>query len=101
VAAKRADILGNRVMLLGAVVYLLEWVAIIPAGDTGPVDPDNRSPRAVFDLYAAHPRTVGFLASWVSLVLLGRIVLVLGLRSAHRTASHDRWSSMLRSGRWP
>jgi hypothetical protein len=89
VAAKRADIVGNRVMLLGAVVYLLEWVAIIAAGDTGPVDPGTRSPRAVFDLYAAHPRAVGFLASWVSLVLLGRIVLVLGLRSALRTAGHD------------
>jgi hypothetical protein len=59
VAAKRAEIVGNRVMLLGAVVYLLEWVAIIPAGDTGPVDPDTRSPRAVFDLYAAHPVTIG------------------------------------------
>ncbi len=82
---ERTEVVGNRVMLTGAVLYLLEWVAIIAAGSTGPADPES-SPRAVFDVYASHPRAVGFMAGWLSVVLLGRIVLMLGLRAALRAA---------------
>lgn len=82
---RRSEVVGNRVMLAGAVLYLLEFVAIIPVGNGGPADPGTNR-QAIVAMYQAHPRAVGFLAGWLSLVLLGRVVLMLGLRAALRAA---------------
>ena len=75
-------------MLAGAVMYLLEWVAIIPAGDSGPADPSLAASK-VPALYTSHPTAVAFLTTWVSVVLLGRVLLVLGIRSALRSVGAD------------
>src|SRR4051794_27349682 len=80
----RPAITGNRLVLAGAVMYLLEWAAIFPAGDSGPSDPGTASNK-VLGLYTAHPTAVTFLATWCSVVLLGRVLIILGIRAALRS----------------
>jgi hypothetical protein len=80
----RPAIQGNRWVLIGAVLYLLEWVAIIPAGDSGPADPGSTRDE-VLALYQDHPKAVLFITTWCSLVLLGRILIVSGIRQALRS----------------
>jgi hypothetical protein len=83
----RPAIVGNKWVLTGAVMYLLEWVAIIPAGNTGPADPGS-SKAEVLKLYQDHPKAVLFIATWCSLVLLGRVLIVTGVRDALRSIGH-------------
>jgi hypothetical protein len=80
----RPAIQGNRWVLIGAVLYLLEWVAIIPAGESGPADAGS-SRDEVLALYQDHPKTVLFLTTWCSLVLLGRLLIVTGIRQSLRS----------------
>lgn len=80
----RPAIQGNRWVLLGAVLYLLEWVAIIPAGDSGPADAGS-SREEVLALYRDHPKAVLFITTWCSLVLLGRVLIVSGIRRSLRS----------------
>jgi hypothetical protein len=84
VAVERPAITGNRLVLAGSVLYLLEWVAIIPAGDSGPSDPGTASDQ-VLGLYTGHPTAATFLATWCAVVLVGRILLILGIRDALRS----------------
>jgi hypothetical protein len=84
----RTDIVGNKWVLAGAIIYLLEWVAIVPAGNSGPADPGS-SNSAVLKLYQDHPKTVLFLATWCSLVLVGRVLMISGIRSAVRSTGAD------------
>lgn len=84
----RPNISGNKWVLAGAITYLLEWVAIIPAGNTGPADP-GASRADVLKLYHDHPKAVLFIASWCSLVLLGRVLIIAGIRSAVRSTGDD------------
>ena len=44
--------IGNRLALIGAVVYLLEWVAILAASPPGPLGPGT-APSDVVDAYSA------------------------------------------------
>jgi hypothetical protein len=85
---EKPAITGNRLVLAGALLYLLEWVAIIPAGDSGPSDPGTAADK-VLGLYTAHPTAVTFLATWCSVVLLGRVLLILGIRAALRSVGRD------------
>ncbi|HUR13576.1 MAG TPA: DUF4386 family protein [Mycobacteriales bacterium] len=83
---ERSGVVGNRWVLGGAMLYLLEWVAIIPAGDSGPADPgSNRS--EVLKLYQDHPRAVLLITTWCAVVLLGRVLIMTGLRQSLRTAA--------------
>ena len=88
--AQREPLVGNRLMLIGAVMYLLEWVAIIPAGETGPSELGTTSTSTIVGLYHDNARGAGFIAGWCALVLAGRILIVLGVREALRDARH-RW----------
>jgi hypothetical protein len=81
---ERPVIVGNRWVLTGAVLYLLEWVAIIPAGNSGPADP-GKSRAEVLKLYQDHPKAVMLLVTWVSVVLLGRVLIITGIRAALRS----------------
>ncbi|HEU4568348.1 MAG TPA: hypothetical protein VFR99_09965 [Marmoricola sp.] len=74
-------LVGNRLVLAGAVGYLLEWVAIIVAGVGVPLGA-AASGHDVAAAYAGHADSLGWAAGWFSVVLLGRVVLVAGLRSA-------------------
>jgi hypothetical protein len=80
---ERRQIQGNRWALVGAVLYLLEWAAILPAGSTGPADPGS-SQQEVLALYQDHRSLVMFMVTWCSVVLLGRLLIMTGVRAALR-----------------
>ena len=82
--APRGELVGNRWVLVGAIVYLLEWVAIIWAGLVG-VDAlvtrgtDGADLQASYD---GHADAVASMAGWFAVVLLGRVLVFIGLRHA-------------------
>lgn len=80
---RQDELVGNRLALTGAIVYLLEWVAIIAVGDSGPALPGTSRAETV-QTYADNPGGQAFMASWFSLVLVGRIALAIGIRDAFR-----------------
>lgn len=87
----RAGLVGNRWVLVGAVAYLLEWVAIIWAGAVG-VDATvtrGTSPADVMASYAGHEDAVYAMAGWFAVTLLGRVLLFIGLRRALVDSGHD------------
>src|SRR5918992_193671 len=78
-------VVGNRLMLVGAVVYLLEWVVIVPyAGHV--LETADLSPTEAAEQYADEADGAAIMAGWFSVVLLGRIALAAGLRGALRQA---------------
>lgn len=73
-------LVGNRLALAGAIIYLLEWVGII-GFNTGNVPAAQGAKAAeVVAQYAQHGTGVELLAGWLSLVLLGRILFIAGIR---------------------
>jgi hypothetical protein len=79
----RAPLVGNRLMLIGAVLYLLEWVAIIAANVSVPLGADA-SRHALLTGYAGRADALGWAAGWFSVVLVGRILIMVGLRTSLR-----------------
>lgn len=79
--SQRHTLVGNRLVLAGAALYLLEWVAIIAAHVGVPVGPTG-TVGGIADAYTGHVNAFGWAAGWFSVVLLGRVVLVAGLRAA-------------------
>jgi hypothetical protein len=71
---------GNRLVLIGAVMYLMEWVAIIAASPDAPFGPGT-GPAEVIAGYAGQAEKLGWAAGWFSVVLVGRVVFVVGLRA--------------------
>lgn len=80
--AARRHLVGNRLALAGTVLYFLEWVVIPFLPATLPTDRLGHSPAATVADYAHHPGRVALVAGWFSVVLVGRVVFVAGLRSA-------------------
>jgi hypothetical protein len=80
----RDVLVGNVWVLVGAVLYLLEWVAIIWAGTVGVGAQVTRGTAVadVMDTYAGHEDAVYAMAGWFAVVLLGRVLLFVGLRRA-------------------
>ena len=74
--------------LVGTVLYFLEWVGIAFLPGSLPTHRLGRNPAATIADYAHHPGTVAFVAGWFSVVLLGRIVFVAGLRRALTDSRH-------------
>ena len=82
--AARDGLVGNRWVLIGGVVYLLEWVAIIWTGALGVGETVTRGTALddLVDSYTGHVDAVATMAGWFSVVLLGRILVFIGLRHA-------------------
>src|SRR4051812_441194 len=80
-ADTQGQLVGNRVVLIGAVLYLLEWVAIFAANLSVPVGADATGSQLA-NGSIGHEDALGWAAGWFSVVLLGRILIVTGLRSA-------------------
>ena len=80
---------GNRLALVGAILYLLEWAFIIPSGVRVPLD--GSSPTQIAAAYMTQP-SGGFalLFAGLSVVLLGRIAFIAGLRNALRQTNETR-----------
>jgi hypothetical protein len=74
-------LVGNRLVLIGAVLYLLEWVAIIAAHLDAPGGAASTAAR-VASAYTGNTDAYAWAAGWFSVVLLGRILLMIGLREA-------------------
>jgi hypothetical protein len=65
-----AALVGNRWVLVGGLVYLLEWVAIISAGiaGVGEVASVGRSVDQLLNSYVGNLDAVAFLAGWFAVV---------------------------------
>ena len=75
------SLVGNRLVLAGAVMYLLEWVAIIAANVDAPLGAEQSTPH-VLTAYDGRVQALGWAAGWFGIVLLGRVLIVIGLRTA-------------------
>lgn len=75
--------------LAGAIIYLLEWVGII-GFNTGDV-PGAQGAKAadIVAQYTQHGTGIELLAGWLSLVLLGRILFVVGIRDGLRKSGAE------------
>jgi hypothetical protein len=89
VVPARRQLAGNRLALAGVAMYFLEWVGIaafnlgnVPAGQ-------GTSPAEILGQYTQHGPGIQLLAGWLSLVLLGRILFVAGIRDALRRSGAD------------
>ncbi len=77
----RPTLVGNRLVLLGALLYLLEWVAIIAAKVNAPLGA-GASTRDLLAAYEGRVQSLGWAAGWFSVVLLGRVLIMIGLKTA-------------------
>jgi hypothetical protein len=82
-------LVGNRLALVGAVLYLLEWVAIIAAAVNVPASFDAGSTDVV-KAYSGHAGAFGWAAGWFSVVLLGRVLFTVGVRTALRESGRPQ-----------
>jgi len=85
----RGGPVGNRLALAGAVLYLLEWVAIIGAAPPGPFGPGT-SHHSIYSSYATHAGGASFAAAWFAVVLVGRILFVAGVKASLRDRPRER-----------
>ena len=89
VTTERHPLVGNRLALAGVIIYFLEWVGIV-AFDIGNVPASQGTKAAeILAQYAQHATAVELLAGWLSLVLLGRILFVAGIRDALRKSGAE------------
>jgi hypothetical protein len=81
--------IGSRLALFGAILYLLEWAFIIPSGVRVP-----RSGSTAAEIAAAYVTVpasgYSLLFAGLSVVLLGRIAFIAGLRTALRQSNSTR-----------
>lgn len=89
-AGVRSELVGNRWVLVGGIVYLLEWVAIIWAGAVGVNAVVTRGTGAgeLASSYVGNVDAVSSMAGWFAVVLLGRILVFVGLRRALVDSGH-------------
>lgn len=86
--AGRPQLAGNRLTLVGAIVYLLEWVAIVATPVQAP-SLGGTKPDTIVAMYSGHATGLAFSAVWFSLVLLGRIIFSAGLRDSFRRSGAE------------
>ena len=84
----RGRLVGNRVALVGAAMYFLEWVGILSIPSV-PTDKLGHDPNAIAAAYG-HPKAIGVAAGWFSVVLFGRVIFTIGLRDAFRGLRRER-----------
>jgi len=84
----RGRLVGNRVALVGAAMYFLEWVAILSIPSV-PTEKLGHDPNAIVAAYS-HPKAIGVAAGWFSVVLFGRVIFTIGLRDAFRGLRRER-----------
>jgi hypothetical protein len=88
---QRGALVGNRWVLVGGFVYLLEFVGIIWAGTVGVSATLVRGTPVgeLSDSYVGNENAVAAMAGWLGLVLLGRVLLFAGLRHSLAASGHS------------
>jgi hypothetical protein len=79
---------GNRLVLIGAVLHLLEWVAIMVGGVGVPLGA-AATDHDLSNAYAGHADALAWAVGWFCVVELGRVILMVGLRSALAEPGRD------------
>ena len=82
-ASRKFPLVGNRMMLGGALLYILEWVAIIWTNSRG-VSASVAIGTSAADLlpsFKGNETAITMMAGWFSLVLIGRIFIIIGLKN--------------------
>lgn len=80
---------GSRLALFGAILYLFEWAFIVPSGVRVPRPASTADQIAA--AYATQPSSgYALLFAGLSVVLLGRIAFMAGLRTALRQTATTR-----------
>ena len=82
-------LIGNRLALAGAIMYLLEWVGIIGFHSGNVPAAQGAKAVEVVAQYTQHGTGVELLAGWLSLVLLGRILFIAGIRDGLRKSGAE------------
>jgi Domain of unknown function (DUF4386) len=90
--ASRPHLVGNRLALAGAILYLLEWTAIAVLAEL-PTDRLGDDTAAIAAAYAGESRNQALAAGWFSIVLLGRVLFAVAVRRAFRDSG--RTSTLL------
>lgn len=87
-AQETRSLLGNRLTLIGAIWYLLEWVAIIAFARVAPPAPGRAAEVAAY--YSAQATNLMIAAGLFGLLEIGRIAYIAGLRGSLRQTAHIR-----------
>jgi len=95
-ASRRGQLVGNRLALLGTVLYFMEWV-VIPFAPSLPTDRLGHDPAATVAAYADHPGTTALLAGWLSVASRSARGFATPSARRHvnrrsRTGRSERWS---------
>ena len=87
---RRDGLVGNRWVLAGAILYLLEWVGILWASAAGVGSQVIRGTSAadLMETYTGNEDAVYSMAGLFAVVLLGRILIFIGLRRALTDSGH-------------
>jgi len=82
-AIRRFPLVGNRMMLAGALLYLLEWVAIIWTNSRGVAASVSIGTSAtdLIPSFKGNETALMMMAGCFSLVLVGRILIIIGLKN--------------------
>jgi hypothetical protein len=87
--SERKPLTGNRLALAGVLIYFCEWIGIA-AFDIGNVPASQGTGAAeILAQYTQHGTALALLAGWLSLVLLGRILFVAGIRDGLRRSGAE------------
>lgn len=87
--ASKAALIGNRLALVGALLYLSEWI-VIPFVPDLPTDDLGDDASTIAAAYAGHGTELALIAGWLSFALLGRVLFVTALRSALGSSPRER-----------
>lgn len=81
---RQRRLVGNKWVLVGAILYLLEWVGIVWASAVGVGSQVVRgtSSAALMETYTGNQDAVYSMAGLFAVVLLGRVLIFIGLRRA-------------------
>ncbi|MPZ93738.1 MAG: hypothetical protein GEU96_02245 [Propionibacteriales bacterium] len=82
-------LVGNRLALAGAVLYLSEWVAIFVASPPEPFGPGTDTSGMVA-AYAEHTGAAAVSAGWFAVVLVGRVIFIAGLKASLRARPREQ-----------
>ena len=81
----RSDrLVGNRLALVGTVLYFLEWVAIPFLPEVADGSLFGAEPEVVVAAHRGHSGVIAFAAGWFGVVLLGRVLFAVALRKSFR-----------------